>query len=159
MRRKLMILEKQKAPLFTLKDSEGNNVSLSDFFGKKVVVYFYPKDHTPGCTRQACAFRNAFDGFKDLDVVVIGISRDSEKSHAKFIQDYQLPFILLADPNLEAIKSFGVWVEKKMYGKTTMGVSRSTFVINENGVIEKVFAKANPDTNAQDVLNYLNTQS
>ncbi|HNZ51015.1 MAG TPA: thioredoxin-dependent thiol peroxidase [Bacilli bacterium] len=154
-----MILEKQKAPLFTLKDSEGNNVSLSDFFGKKVVVYFYPKDHTPGCTRQACAFRNAFDGFKDLDVVVIGISRDSEKSHAKFIQDYQLPFILLADPNLEAIKSFGVWVEKKMYGKTTMGVSRSTFVINENGVIEKVFAKANPDTNAQDVLNYLNTQS
>ncbi|MGD9604615.1 MAG: thioredoxin-dependent thiol peroxidase [Bacilli bacterium] len=151
-----MLLEKEKAPIFKLKNSDGNDVSLQDFLGKKVVVYFYPKDHTPGCTKQACAFRDAYDGFKDLNVVIIGISRDTEASHKKFINDYQLPFILLADPNLDIIKQYGVWVEKKMYGKTSMGVSRSTFIIDEQGIIEKVFEKANPDTNAQDILNYLN---
>lgn len=150
-----MLKENQKIPFFKLKDSFGKEHAITDFLGKKVIIYFYPKDNTPGCTKQACAFREAFDGFKKLEAVVIGISKDSEESHQKFISDYQLPFLLLSDPNLEAINLFGVWVEKNMYGKKTMGVSRSTFVINEKGIIEKVFEKANPDTNAQDILNYL----
>ncbi len=150
-----MIKENEKAPLFTLNNHLGQVISLSDFIGKKVVVYFYPKDNTPGCTKQACAFRDAYDGFKNKNVVVIGISKDSESSHQKFIKDYDLPFILLTDPELDAIQKYGVWVEKKMYGKTYFGVSRSTFVIDENGIVEKVFEKANPDTNAQDILSFL----
>lgn len=150
-----MLQEKTNAPVFSLKDQNGNTVRLSDFLGKKVVVYFYPKDHTPGCTRQACAFRDAFDGFKKKNIAVIGISKDSMESHRKFIADYQLPFILLADPELEAIKAFGVWGEKNLYGIKSMGVTRSTFVIDERGVIAKVFPKANPDTNAQEILEFL----
>ncbi len=150
-----MLSEKTIAPVFSLKDQNGNTVKLSDFLGRKVVVYFYPKDHTPGCTRQACAFRDAFDGFKKKDIVVIGISKDSMESHKKFIADYQLPFILLADPELEAIKAFGVWGEKNLYGIKSMGVTRSTFVIDEKGIIAKVFPKANPDTNAQEILEFL----
>ncbi|MDD3106477.1 MAG: thioredoxin-dependent thiol peroxidase [Bacilli bacterium] len=150
-----MIKENEKAPLFTLNNHLGQVISLSDFIGKKVVVYFYPKDNTPGCTKQACAFRDAYDGFKNKNVVVIGIIKDSESSHQKFIKDYDLPFILLTDPELDAIQKYGVWVEKKMYGKTYFGVSRSTFVIDENGIVEKVFEKANPDTNAQDILSFL----
>lgn len=128
---------------------------MSDFKGKKVVVYFYPKDNTPGCTRQACAFRNAYDGFKKEDVQVIGISKDSIKSHQKFAEKHELPFILLSDPDLVAIKAFDVWKEKKMYGKTALGVVRATYIIDENGIIEKVFEKAKPDTNAQEILEYL----
>ncbi|MDL0221637.1 thioredoxin-dependent thiol peroxidase, partial [Clostridioides difficile] len=144
-----------KAPEFTLEDKDGNKVSMSDFKGKKVVVYFYPKDNTPGCTRQACAFRNAYDGFKKEDIQVIGISKDSIKSHQKFAEKHELPFILLSDPDLVAIKAFDVWKEKKMYGKTALGVVRATYIIDENGIIEKVFEKAKPDTNAQEILEYL----
>lgn len=147
-----------KAPEFTLPDKDGNMVSLRDFLGKKVVVYFYPRDNTPGCTRQACAFREAYDGFRDENVVVIGISKDSQASHVKFAEKYELPFILLSDPQRQAIEGFGVWQEKKLYGKVSMGVVRSTFVVDENGVIEKVFPKAKPDTNAAEILQYLADQ-
>ncbi|HBG3945766.1 TPA: peroxiredoxin [Clostridioides difficile] len=122
------------------------------------LVSFYPKDNTPGCTRQACAFRNAYDGFKKEDIQVIGISKDSIKSHQKFAEKHELPFILLSDPDLVAIKAFDVWKEKKMYGKTALGVVRATYIIDENGIIEKVFEKAKPDTNAQEILEYLEKQ-
>ena len=142
------------APDFTLSDQEGRTVRLSDFRGKKVVVYFYPKDNTPGCTREACAFRDHFAGFRELDVPVIGISRDSAASHQRFAERHQLPFLLLADPERIAIEGFGVWQEKTNYGKTSMGVVRSTFVLDENGAVEKVFPKAKPDTNAAEILAY-----
>jgi len=144
-----------KAPDFTLKDNDGNAVSLSDFLGKKVVLYFYPKDNTPGCTRQACAFAAAYDGFRKKDVVVIGVSRDSVASHQKFARKYDLPFILLSDPELQAIQSYGVWQEKKLYGKVSMGVVRTTFIIDEQGTIEKIMPKVKPDTNAAEILAYL----
>ena len=144
-----------KAPEFTLSDKDGNAVSLSDFAGKKVVLYFYPKDNTPGCSRQACAFAAAYDGFKARDVVVIGISKDSVASHLKFAQKYDLPFILLSDPDLQAIEAYGVWQEKKLYGKVSMGVVRTTFLIDEQGRIEKVMPKVKPDTNAAEILSYL----
>lgn len=144
-----------KAPDFTLRDKEGKEVTLSSFNGKKVVLYFYPKDNTPGCTRQACAFAGAYSGFKERDVEVIGVSKDSEKSHAGFAAKHDLPFILLSDPELTAIQAYDVWKEKKLYGKVSMGVVRSTYVIDEDGVIEKVFEKAKPDTNAQEILDYL----
>ena len=145
----------EKAPNFTLQDKNGNSVSLSDFLGKKVVVYFYPKDNTPGCTRQACTFASNYDKFNALDVTVIGISKDSVASHQKFAEKYALPFILLSDPDLDAIKAFGVWQEKKNYGKTIMGVVRSTFIIDENGIIEHVMPKVKPDTNAEEILEIL----
>lgn len=144
-----------KAPDFTLPDKDGNPVSLSDFSGKKVVLYFYPRDNTPGCTRQACAFAGAYEDFKKIDAVVIGISKDSAASHQKFANKYELPFILLSDPELTAIQAYGVWQEKKNYGKVSMGVVRSTFIIDENGMIEKVMPKVKPDTNAAEVLAYL----
>ena len=144
-----------KAPEFTLNDKDGNPVNLSDFLGRKVVVYFYPKDNTPGCTRQACAFAAAYEGFRSRDVVVIGISKDSVASHLKFAQKHDLPFILLSDPELQAIQAYGVWQEKKLYGKVSMGVVRSTFVIDEQGNIEKVMPKVKPDTNAAEILQYL----
>ena len=144
-----------KAPAFTLSNKDGNTVSLSDFLGKKVVLYFYPKDNTPGCTRQACAFAAAYEDFKSKDVVVIGISKDSVASHLKFAQKHDLPFILLSDPELQAIQAYGVWQEKKLYGKVSMGVVRSTFIIDEQGNIEKVMPKVKPDTNAAEILDYL----
>ena len=144
-----------KAPNFTLPDKDGNPISLSDFLGKKVVLYFYPKDNTPGCTRQACAFAAAYEDFKTLDAVVIGVSKDSEASHRKFAEKYGLPFILLSDPELKAIQAYGVWQEKKNYGKVSMGVVRSTFIIDEKGFIEKVMPKVKPDTNAAEILAYL----
>ena len=147
-----------KAPNFTLSDKDGNSVSLSDFAGKTVVLYFYPRDNTPGCTRQACAFAGAYEEFKALDVVVIGISKDSVASHVKFAEKYNLPFILLSDPERQAIEGFGVWQEKKNYGKVSMGVVRSTFVIDGNGVIEKVMPKVKPDTNAVEILEYLRSK-
>lgn len=141
-----------KAPDFTLCDKNGSPVSLSDFLGKKVVVYFYPKDNTPGCTRQACAFAGAYQEFKSKNVEVIGISKDSIASHVKFAEKYDLPFVLLSDPELAVIKAFGVWQEKKNYGKISMGVVRSTFIIDEKGYIEKVMPKVKPDTNAAEIL-------
>ena len=145
-----------KAPDFTLLDKRGNSVSLSDFLGKKVVLYFYPKDNTPGCTRQACAFAQDYSNFEDKNVVVIGVSKDSVASHLKFAEKYELPFVLLSDPELQAIQAYGVWQEKKLYGKVSMGVVRSTYLINEQGMIEKVMAKVKPDTNATEILAYLN---
>ena len=150
-----MLKEGTKAPDFTLNDKDGRRISISDFRGKEVVVYFYPKDNTPGCTKQACVFKEAYDGFKADDIAVIGISKDSIQSHQKFAEKYELPFILLSDPDLEAIKAYDVWQEKKLYGKTSMGVVRATYIIDENGVIIKVFEKAKPDTNAYDILDFL----
>jgi peroxiredoxin Q/BCP len=144
-----------KAPDFTLQDKDGNAVSLSDFLGRKVVLYFYPKDNTPGCTKQACAFAGAYKDFEDLGVQVIGISKDSVKSHANFAAKYDLPFILLADPELQAIQAYDVWKEKKLYGKVSMGVVRTTYIIDENGMIEKAMSKVKPDTNASEILDYL----
>ena len=144
-----------KAPDFSLEDQNGAQVRLSDHLGRKVVLYFYPKDNTPGCTRQACAFAGSFKEFRDLDAVVIGVSKDSAASHAKFAAKYELPFILLADPDRQAIEAYGVWQEKKLYGKTNMGVVRTTFIIDEQGVIEKVMPKVKPDTNAAEILEYL----
>ena len=144
-----------KAPDFTLKNQEGQEVSLSQFAGKRVVLYFYPRDNTPGCTRQACGFAQNYGGFAQRDVVVIGISKDSVASHLKFAQKYELPFELLSDPDLEAIQAYGVWQEKKLYGKVSMGVVRTTYVIDPQGVIEKVMPKVKPDTNAAEILAYL----
>lgn len=144
-----------KAPDFSLCDKDGKRVRLSDFKGKKVVIYFYPKDNTPGCTRQACAFASAFEEFKRLGITVIGISRDSVASHVKFAGKYNLPFILLSDPEREAIEPYGVWQEKKLYGKVTLGIVRTTFIIDEMGRVEKVMPKVKPDTNAAEILEYL----
>ena len=144
-----------KAPIFTLQDQNGNPVRLSDFMGKKVILYFYPKDNTPGCSRQACAFAAAYEGFKAKDIVVIGISKDSVASHLKFAQKYDLPFILLSDPERQAIEAYGVWQEKKLYGKVSYGVVRTTFIIDEQGNIEKIMPKVKPDTNAGEILSYL----
>ena len=144
-----------KAPDFTLKNQEGQEVSLSQFAGKRVVLYFYPRDNTPGCTRQACGFAQNYEGFNQRDVVVIGVSKDSVASHLKFVQKYELPFVLLSDPDLEAIQAYGVWQEKKLYGKVSMGVVRTTYVIDPQGVIEKVMPKVKPDTNAAEILAYL----
>ena len=141
-----------KAPNFTLKDKNGADVSLSDFLGKKVVLYFYPRDNTPGCTRQACAFAGAYKQFEAKGVEVIGISKDSVASHVKFAEKYNLPFVLLSDPDRVAIEAYGVWQEKKQYGKVAFGVVRTTFIIDENGNIEKVMPKVKPDTNAADIL-------
>ena len=143
------------APDFTLPDKEGKPVSLKDFAGKKVVLYFYPKDNTPGCTRQACAFAASYAQFKAQNMVVIGISKDSVASHLKFSQKHDLPFILLSDPELQAIQAYGVWQEKKLYGKVSMGVVRTTYIINEQGIIEKVMPKVKPDTNAAEILTFL----
>lgn len=144
-----------KAPDFTLLDKDGKTVSLADFAGRRVVLYFYPRDNTPGCTRQACAFAQNFEDFRRQDIVVIGISKDSVASHLKFAQKYDLPFILLSDPDLQAIQSYGVWQEKKLYGKVSMGVVRSTYIIDPQGLIEKVMPKVKPDTNAAEILAYL----
>ncbi len=141
-----------KAPDFTLNDKNGNPVTLSSFLGKKVVLYFYPKDNTPGCTRQACAFAQHYNAFTAENIVVIGISKDSVASHLKFAQKYELPFVLLSDPDHAVIEAYGVWQEKKLYGKVSMGVVRSTYLISEEGIIEKVMPKVKPDTNAAEIL-------
>ena len=148
-----------KAPEFTLNDKDGNPVNLSDFLGRKVVVYFYPKDNTPGCTRQACAFARLYEEFQALNAVVVGVSKDSVASHDKFAQKYGLPFVLLSDPELLAIQAYGVWQEKKLYGKTSMGVVRTTYLLDEQGVIQKVMPKVKPDQNAGEVLAFLKGES
>lgn len=141
-----------KAPDFTLLDQDGNEVSLSDFRGKKIALYFYPKDSTPGCTKQACAYQSSLDEFIDKDVKVIGISKDSVKSHKNFSTKQGLTFTLLSDPELTAIQAYDVWKEKKLYGKVSMGVVRSSYLIDENGIIEKVYEKVKPDLNATEML-------
>lgn len=143
-----MLIAGQAAPDFILQDSSNKQVSLSDFKGKKIVIYFYPKDDTPGCTTQACAFRDAYDGFVKSEVPVIGISRDSTESHRRFAEKYKLPFILLADMMGEVIAAYDV--------KGVFGAKRTTFIIDKDGVIERVFEKASPDTNASEILEYLN---
>ena len=124
-----------------------------------MVLYFYPRDNTPGCTRQACGFAQNYAGFTQRDVVVIGVSKDSVASHLKFAQKYELPFVLLSDPDLQAIQAYGVWQEKKLYGKVSMGVVRTTYVIDPQGVIEKVMPKVKPDTNAAEILAYLDGEA
>lgn len=143
------------APDFNLPDSTGKMHRLADYRGQKTVVYFYPKDNTPGCTRQACAFRDSFAALQELNAAVFGISRDGGESHLKFAEKYNLPFILLSDPELKAVEAYGAWQQKTSFGKTYMGIVRSTFVIGENGVIIKIFPKANPDTNAADIIQFL----
>ena len=144
-----------KAPDFTLKDQNGNDVRLSDFAGKKVILYFYPKDNTSGCTKQACAFAQHDEALRGLNAVVIGVSTDSAKSHLGFAAKYNLPFTLLSDPELQAIQAYGVWQEKKMCGKVSMGVVRTTYLIDEQGMILRVMEKVKPDTNAEEILQIL----
>jgi len=144
------------APDFTLSDKDGNSVSLSDFRGKKVVLYFYPKDNTSGCTKQACAFAAANDEIAAKNAVVIGISRDSAASHQRFAEKYNLPFVLLSDPDHAVTEIYGAWQEKKLYGKVSMGVVRTTYLIDEAGVIERAMPKVKADTNAAEILEYLN---
>ena len=151
-----MALQKgDKAPVFTLNNQKDESISLTDFLGKKVILYFYSKDNTPGCTRQAGAFAEAYREISSLGAEVVGVSKDSAASHAKFSQKCGLPFPLLSDPEKAAIQSYGVWQEKKLYGKVSMGVVRTTFVIDEKGFIEKIFPKVKPDTNAAEILAYL----
>ena len=140
------------APDFALCDQEGREVRLSDFRGKRVVVYFYSKDNTPGCTRQACAYAGRLREFEARGVTVIGISRDSVATHQKFAEKHGLHFTLLSDPERVAIEAFGVWQEKKLYGKVSMGTVRATFIIGPDGIIEHVIPKAKPDTDADAVL-------
>ena len=140
------------APDFTLPDADGNPISLSDFKGQKVVLYFYPKDDTPGCTKEACGFRDAQDDYMEANAVVIGVSPDSEKSHQRFRDKYDLPFLLLADPERQAIEGYDVWKEKNMYGKKYMGVERSTFIIDEDGILLEILRKVKVDGHVQSVL-------
>ena len=144
-----------QAPGFTLSDKDGKERSLSEFRGKKVIIYFYSRDNTAGCTRQANAFAALYDEFKANGAEVIGISKDSAASHAKFAEKHSLPFVLLSDPERQAIEAFGVWQEKKLYGKVSMGVVRTTFILDEDGKILKIMQKVKPDTNAADALAFL----
>ncbi|MBR4940987.1 MAG: peroxiredoxin [Clostridia bacterium] len=150
-----MPAENTKAPDFSLPDKSGKKYSLADFRGKKLVLYFYPRDNTAGCTRQAQAFAALYGEFKAKGAEIVGVSRDSIASHEKFAAKYGLPFILLSDPELSAIQDYGVWQEKKLYGKASMGVVRTTFLIDEDGVIQKIVPKAKPDTNAEEILQLL----
>ncbi len=144
-----------KAPDFTLTDQDGKTHRLSDYLGRPVVLYFYPKDDTPGCTKEACSFRDSFSEFKRAGVEVLGISVDDEKSHAKFREKYNLPFTLLSDPDKKVVEKYGVWVEKTNYGKRYWGTARTTFLIDENGDIKYVFEKVKPEEHAQEVLEKL----
>lgn len=144
-----------KAPAFTLPDAQGNLISSETFAGKRWVLYFYPKDSTPGCTKQACAFAAAHGEYEALGVPVVGVSKDSQKSHQRFAEKNGLSFLLLSDPELTAIQAYDVWKEKKLYGKTSMGVVRTTYVIGPDGVIEWAGEKVKPDQNAQQILDFL----
>ena len=152
-----MLTSGTKATDFSLPDMNGEVHHLSDYKGKKVVLYFYPKDMTSGCTRQACAFRDVYDEYKKRDIVVIGISKDDEKSHRKFIEKNDLPFLLLSDIDTKVCQAYGVWVEKSLYGNRYMGIQRATFIIDETGTIIKVYEKASPKENANDILKFLNS--
>lgn len=144
-----------KAPDFRVKDQDGKEVTLESLRGKKVILYFYPKDDTPGCTKEACAFRDNFPEFGKLNAEIYGVSVDDEGSHQKFIAKYQLPFRLLADTEKQIVEAYGAWGEKSMYGKTYMGVNRITYVIDEQGVIAAVYPKVKPETHAEELLEFL----
>ena len=144
-----------KAPAFTLPDQDGKMVSLKDFKGQKVVLYFYPKDNTPGCTKQACNFGELLPQFREKGAAVVGVSKDSVASHKKFQEKFGLPFTLLSDPELKVIQAYGVWQEKNMYGKKTMGVVRTTYLIDEKGVIVKAFGKVKAAENPRQMLDLL----
>ena len=151
-----ILTEGQKAPEFTANDQDGNPVSLSQFAGKTVVLYFYPKDNTPGCTAEACDFRDNYAGLKAKDIVVLGVSTDDEKSHQKFISKFELPFTLIADTDKSIVESYGVWVEKNMYGKKYMGIARKTFVINADGMIAHIIDKVDTKNATAQVMALLN---
>ena len=140
------------APPITTTDADGQKVSLKDFRGQKVVLYFYPKDDTPGCTKEACSFRDAFSQFKKQGIEILGVSPDSEKSHKKFTAKYNLPFTLLADPDHAIADAYGTYGEKKFMGRTYLGVKRTTFLIDEKGKIKKIFEKVKPEEHAREVL-------
>ncbi len=147
-----MLKEGDKAPDFNAKDQDGKNVKLADFAGKRVVLYFYPKDDTPGCTKEACSFRDADDIFNSKGIKVLGVSTDNEKSHQKFISKFQLPFDLIADTDKQIVNDYGVWGEKSMYGKKYMGTNRKTFLIDGAGNIVKIFNKVDVAAHADEVL-------
>jgi len=147
-----MVKEGNVAPAFTAKTGNGETVRLKDLRGQKLVLYFYPKDDTPGCTKEACSFRDAFSDYKKRGIEVLGVSPDNESSHKKFTAKYKLPFTLLADPDHEIADAYGVWGEKKFMGRTYMGVKRMTFLIDEKGKIRKVFEKVKPEEHAKEVL-------
>jgi len=147
-----MLKEGDIAPDFKAKNQDGKEIKLSDFRGHKVVLYFYPKDDTPGCTKEACSFRDTFESFKAKGIKVLGVSTDDEKSHQKFISKYNLPFDLLADTDKSIVSAYGVYGEKSMYGKKYFGVNRTTFLIDENGKIKKIFEKVKPEGHAEEVL-------
>jgi len=147
-----LLQEGAKAPAFTSKDQDGNTVSLSDFKGKKVVLYFYPKDSTPGCTAEACDFRDNYQGLKAKGIEVLGVSIDDEKSHRKFIEKHSLPFTLLADTDKAIVEAYGVWGEKSMYGKKYMGTNRTTFIIDEDGNIAHIISKVDTKAPTAQVL-------
>ena len=147
-----MLMKGDKAPGFSLPDDNGNMVSLSDFTGKNVIVYFYPKDNTPGCTKEACSFRDAFDEFLEAGAVVLGISPDDAASHVDFRKRHNLPFHLLSDTDHKVAEAYGAWGEKNTYGVKSVGILRSTFVVDGEGVIKKVFAKVKPEGHAEEVL-------
>ena len=147
-----MLKEGSTAPVFKTKDASGETVSLKDLRGQKVVLYFYPKDDTPGCTKEACSFRDSFSQFKKKGIAVLGVSPDSEASHQKFVTKYKLPFTLLADTDRSIAEAYGVWGEKKFMGRTYMGVHRTTFLIDEKGRIKKIFEKVKPEEHASEVL-------
>ncbi len=147
-----MLKEGDEAPDFTTKNQNGEDVKLADLRGKRVVLYFYPKDDTPGCTKEACSLRDSFDIFEEKGIKIFGVSTDSEKSHQKFISKYSLPFNLLADTEKELVNAYGVWGEKMNYGKKYMGINRTTFLIDEDGKIAKIFKKVKVDEHADEVL-------
>ena len=146
------LTEGQKAPDFKAKDQNGNSISLSDFSGKDVILYFYPKDDTPGCTAEACSFRDNYQSLLKEGFEVLGVSTDDEKSHQKFITKYSLPFSLIADTDKKIVEAYGVWVEKNMYGKKYMGVARKTFIIDKNGLIKKIIDKVDTKNSSGQVL-------
>lgn len=148
----MVIAEDIKAPEFELKDSEGKNHKLADYAGQTIVIYFYPKDDTPGCTKEACSFRDSYQDFRDAGIEVIGISPDTEKSHLKFRRKYDLPFVLLADPDHAVCELYGVWGVKKNYGREYEGVFRSTFIIDPQGIVKRVFKNVKPSDHSQEVL-------
>ncbi len=147
-----MLQKGELAPSFTLDDADGKPVSLSDFLGRKVVVYFYPKDDTPGCTTEACGFRDAYDDFLQAGAAVVGISPDTSQSHGRFRSKYNLPFALLSDPDHKVAEAYGAWGEKTSYGKTTVGILRSTYVLDETGTVLAAFPRVSPDGHANAVL-------
>lgn len=155
----VMLKQGDKVPAFSAPDQDGNIVSSKELRGRKYILYFYPKDDTPGCTTEACAIRDDYRAFKKLDVPVFGVSKDSAASHQKFIKKYSLPFPLLVDENLSLIKTFGAYGKKSMYGRTYMGIIRSTFIVNEKGKVEKVYPKVSVKEHAQDLLNYLKSNT